>query len=326
MIFIDHLSFEKYDPAKPWIAYRQYCEMFLAPLLLAHYSQHECNRLLLAYPEGIPLKLASRLLPGRTRFSLHIYLHIHLNASYNSAKSKRKDSEVRFSQQKLDRLLTSLEVLTGRLKAPLQDSAWTGYYEEASQRNDYLEQKSMLVRKWMLDISPLNYAADLGANKGEYSKLLADRNIHTIAADADAYCVNSIYRQKNPLLQPMVLDLANPAPGIGVNNAERASYIQRAKLDLVLALALIHHLSIGKNIPFTHVASFFRRLSPNLVIEFVPKDDEKVRLMLSVKKDIYHEYGEAQFEEAFSKYYRIEKKEPIPGTRRILYLMKANET
>ena len=320
MIFIDSLSFEKYDASQPWIAYRQFCESFLAPLLLAHYSGNECSRLLLAYPNGIPLELASKLLPRSTRFSLHVYLHMHLHASISQKKKQDNFKKIHFTRAKLERLITSLEILIKKLKTPARSTNWTSYYEEASQRNEYLEEKSRILKEYSDLVSPKT-VVDLGANKGEFAKLFADQKIHTIASDADAYCVNSMYLEKKEFLQPVLLDLTTPTPSIGVNNEERASFTRRVNADLVLALALIHHLSIGNNIPFEKAADFFHSAGKALIIEFVPKTDEKIAVMLTGKKDIYSWYTQDEFESAFTKFYRIEKKQNIASSGRTLYLM-----
>jgi hypothetical protein len=163
--------------------------------------------------------------------------------------------------------------------------------------------------------------------------LLAAKNIQTLAADADPYCINKLYNviktsgEKN--IQPLIIDLSNPSPAIGVNNKERTSFITRLQADLALALALalalIHHLTIGKNIPFEMIADFFQSISSTLIIEFVPKEDEKVQQMLTGKKDIYTNYSEDNFEKAFGKYFRVLNKESITGSHRILYLMKRHE-
>ena len=172
----------------------------------------------------------------------------------------------------------------------------------------------------------IHNAVDLGANEGEFSKLSAEKNIYTVAADLDPCCINNLYLQikssgeKN--IQPLVIDLANPTPSTGVNNQERNSFIDRANADLILSLALIHHLAIGKNIPFEVIAGMFSRLGKELIIEFVPKDDEKVKLMLSRKKDIYSKYDETNFENSFKKYFAIIDNKIIPGSGRILYRMQ----
>ena len=329
LIFIDTLSFEKYDTDEPWIAYRQFCENFLAPLLLMHYRKNSLQPLLLAYPEGIPLSIAKSLLPGRSKFSLHTYLHIHLHAHVAKRKNLTATSKTKFSNQKFLNLISSLEILINKLRSPEQSTAWSAYYDEAAQRNDYLEQKKKIIVQWLDSLPEIKTAADLGANDGEFSRLLSSRNIHTITADADPYCINKLYNQvkaggeKN--IQPLIVDLTNPSPAMGVNNEERTSFLSRLHVDLVLALALVHHLAIAKNIPFEMIADFFQKISRALIIEFVPENDEKVQLMLAGKKDIYRAYMEENFEKAFGKYFKVAKKESITGSGRTLYLMTRHE-
>ena len=329
LIFIDSLSFEIYDPEKPWIAYRQFCECFLAPLLLMHYSKNSLQQLLLAYPEGVPLAVAKSLLPGRSKFSLHIYLHIHFHAGVAKKKNASAPSKTKFSKQKFLNLISSLEILITKLSSADQSSAWSAYYEEASQRNDYLEQKKKIILQWLESLPGIKTAADLGANDGEFSRLLSSKNIQTIAADFDPYCINKLYNQlkagKEKNIQPLIVDLSNPSPAIGVNNKERTSFISRLNVDLALALALVHHLVIGKNIPFEMIADLFQKICSTLIIEFVPKEDEKLQLMLGGKKDIYPGYTSENFEKAFANYFRLVNKETITGSGRTLYLMTRHE-
>lgn len=328
LIFIDTLSFEKYDETIPWIAYRQFCEHFLSPLLLAHHAKYPLQDLLLAYSDGIPLAITSTLLPWKTRFSLHTYLHIHLNAKYSLKETSRTEKNASFSKKKLLNLVTSLEVLIKKLNAPANMTAWSGYYEEASSRGEYLAHKQLIINQWLDRLKPATLA-DLGANKGEFSKLAAARNCQVIASDADANCINSLYAEikktgeKNIL--PLVADLSRPSPAIGLNNKERESLITRLDTDMTLALALVHHLAIGKNIPFTAIADLFSNVCQYLVIEFVPKTDEKVQIMLSGKKNEFEDYTEENFVTAFERHFSMKAKEKINGSERILYLMKKNE-
>lgn len=326
LVFIDSLSFEMHDEHMPWIAYQQFCENFLSPLLLAHFSRQPLQEMLLAYSNGIPLAVTKSLLPWRTKFSIHTYLHIHLHAKYSLKNTSQHQKKIAFSKRKLLNLTASLEGLIERLKLPESKSAWSGYYSEASQRTDYLEHKQKIIQQWLDKMSPVTTAADLGANKGGFSKLLASNNIQTIAADFDSYCINSLYNEikKNDErnILPVIIDLSKPSPAIGVNNEERDSFINRTRVDLVLALALIHHLAIGKNIPLKKIADLFHRMCRQLVIEFVPKHDEKVQLMLQQKEDIYGNYNEKEFISAFTEYFSVEAIQVIPGTDRTLFLMK----
>ena len=328
IIFIDSLSFEKYNEEEPWIAYRQFCENFLNPLLLMHYNKTSLQELMLAWADGIPMAVTRSLLPFRSKFSLNTYLHIHLHARLSSANKKSDLKKTRFSRQKMLRLLSSLEDLVSSLRLPLKKTAWSNYYEEASQRNDYLTEKSKIIQQWIEKLN-VQTAADLGANEGVFSKILSEKNIKIVATDADPYCINNLYldiknnAKKN--IQPLIIDLSHPSPAIGVNNEERASFIERVKVDLVLALALIHHLAIGKNIPFKIIADLFNRLAKNVIVEFIPKEDEKSQLLLEQKNDIYRDYNEISFIKTFEKYFSVVDRQMIPGSDRTLFLMKRHD-
>jgi ribosomal protein L11 methylase PrmA len=218
-----------------------------------------------------------------------------------------------------------LQELVSSLRLPDQSSTWSDYYDEARQRNDYMQQKQTIISNWVDQMKDVKTCADMGANTGEYSKITAAKDIFTIAADADPYCIGSLYKHITESgeqhIHPLILDISHPSPAIGVNNEERMSFINRTTVDLVMALALIHHLCIGKNIPFNKVADFFSGLGKRLIIEFVPKNDPKVTDMLAGKKDIYTNYTESSFEEAFKQQFNIDQKIPVPGSARILYLM-----
>ncbi|MBK5270543.1 MAG: SAM-dependent methyltransferase [Bacteroidia bacterium] len=326
LIFIDTLSFEKYYEDEPWIAYRQFCESFLSPLLLMHYSKNSLQQLLLAYPDGIPLAITKSLLPRRSRFSLHPYLHIHLHASIAARKEPAPKKKIKFSKSKLLNIITSLEKLITGLKLPEQKTTWSDYYDEVNQRNDYLKQKQKIIEQWLSETNDIKTAADLGANEGLFSRLLAEKEIDTIATDFDSIVINRLYKkikiETRTNILPLIIDLSNPSPSIGVNNKERLSFLQRTGVDMVLALALIHHLAIGKNIPFSMMAEMFAGMTNYLIIEFIPKEDPKVQIMLSHKKDIYKNYTEHEFIKEFELFFSVSAKQEIQGSGRILYLMK----
>ncbi len=326
LIFIDSLSFEKYDEENPWIAYRQFCENFLSPLLLMHYCKMPLQQLQLGYPEGIPLAITKSLLPGKSRFSLHTYLHIHLHAKVSAKGTSSEKKQAKFSRQKLLNLVSSLETVILKLKTPGQQTAWSEYYDEAAQRDDYLTQKTAIIQHWIKKLEPVKIAIDLGANDGLFSKLLASNGIKTIASDFDPVCINNLYveikKTKETNIQPLVLDLANPSPSIGVGNKERTAFLIRAKVNLATALAVIHHLVIGKNISFGQVADSFQQVCDHLIIEFVPKSDEKIQFMLQHKIDIYDQYTEEKFVSDFSNYFEVVDKQAVGNSGRVLYLMR----
>jgi hypothetical protein len=196
MIFIDTLSFERYEETEPWIAYRQFCEHFLAPLALMHYLREPLASLLLTYPEGLPLPLVRKLLPFRSKLNLHTYLNLHVHGSMAARKNTpaKETATHSFSRQKMLNLLRSLKEAVTSYKLEDQSGVWSGYYEEAKERPGYVVAKKSIIENW-LDRLSLTSAIDVGANEGEFSRLLSDRSVYTISADFDHYSVNRLYQQ-----------------------------------------------------------------------------------------------------------------------------------
>lgn len=327
MRFIDTLSFERYREDRPWIAYRQFCEHFLAPLALMHYRKLPLSPLFLSYPDGLPLGIAAKLLPYRSKWNLNAYLHLHLHAKLSAAQGDKKQAKSEsFSRQKLKNIFRSLEEMIRSFSLKGRTGVWSDYYDEAAQRDDYLGRKKEIIEGW-LKKGGYASAIDAGANEGEFSLLAARQNIYTISCDLDHYSVNNLYskikEQRIINLHPLVMDLSHPSPAIGVNNRERASFTDRMQADVALALALVHHLAIGRNIPFKSIAELFRSFARDLIIEYVPKEDEKIRLMLAQKEDIYSWYSREAFLNEFSNYYEVREEQPVGTSGRILFLMSS---
>lgn len=325
MIFIDTLSFERYREGEPWIAYRQFCEHFLAPLALMHYARLPLPQIFLAYPNGLPLPVVKSLLPWKSRFNLLLYLHLHLHAKV-SAKAQAKESGTVLSKEKLVNLLNGLQSLTASFQLNERENVWGNYYEEAEARPGYLAEKKGVVSAWLAQAVDAKTVIDIGGNRGEFSLLATAAGKSVVCADAEHRAVERLYRQikeqniSNVL--PLCIDFTNPSPALGVNNRERPSFFERAASDVALALAVVHHLAIGKNVPFSLIAALCAKLCETLIVEFVAKEDEKVQLLLQSKKDVYDWYNEENFLAAFSKRFRVIESKELTSSRRTLYLMK----
>jgi SAM-dependent methyltransferase len=321
-VFIDTASFEKYNPEQPWVAYHQFCTCFLAPLLLASYHSPQMIRMLQLYPEGIPLSVCASLLPGKSRLSSLAFLHIHLPGQLSKGKGVKGSQP--FSSQKLKRILAHLEKGITHLKLSQKLTAWSDYYQETILSEKYLLQKEQLVAEMISRIS-FYTAVDLGCNTGQFSLLLTKLGKRVIATDFDPLCIERLYlihRNVDSGITPMVTDLMNPSAAIGFDNDERSSFKSRVKGELVMALALIHHLCISHNLPFVKLAAFLSAMGKYLLIEFVPKEDVKVKLLLEHREDIFTTYNIQDFKQVFSRFYEILREEPVPGTHRVMFLME----
>lgn len=325
-VHFDSLSFEKYRDGESWIAYRQFCECFLNPLLLAAYCNLEVHKLMQAYADGVPASITSSLLPISTRLNMAILLHVHLQSKMAKGKASVQIQKKKISSKDILNILQHLENCIQKLHVKESRSTWNNYYDETILSNDYLESKKKIVGNW---IHKLTYksVADFGANEGEFSKLCNPES-YVVATDFDSNCIRSLYKtikqSKSTNILPLVLDLTQPTPATGWNNAEQTSFLNRSEFDLGLALALVHHLAIGKNVPLLMIAELLSNRCKLLIVEFVPKDDPKVQEMLRNRKDIFEDYTQDVFETSFHTYFTILKKEVIQNSNRILYLMQKN--
>ncbi|MGD0565771.1 MAG: SAM-dependent methyltransferase [Candidatus Goldiibacteriota bacterium] len=328
-VFIDTLSFEKYSAGRPWAAYGQFCSHFLAPLALMSYKDFRLGRMAAQYADGIPLDLASGLLPWASWFKPGIMAHIHLHAASRSKYAG--DSSVDIKSMKVSRfgifaLVDSLFSAVLSLKAPAAPAQWDNYYEDNSYTSEALEDKKRLVLEMAETAGKQAVAWDLGANTGLFSRIASSKAGYIVAFDNDYNSVVKNYRQaaaeKDEKMLPLYFDLANPSPSIGWENGERMTIAQRGPAGCVLALALIHHLAITCNLPMERLASFFGATAKNLIIEFVPKDDPQVKRLLHSREDIFNGYNEPGFIKAFEEKFEIIRKDKIAGSNRVVYLMK----
>jgi hypothetical protein len=329
-VFIDTLSFATYDAGAPWVAYRQFCQHFLAPLALMSQVDIRLRRLCRTNVDGIPLDLASRLLPWKTRFDLSLCMHIHLHARYQQRYADAYSAHTALPQTKvsgmgLRGLIESLQAAVRKLRWKPGETEWGNYYQETNYSPVAFQHKQALVKDFLQEISPRT-VWDLGANAGVFSHIAATYAEQVVAFDMDPVAVEQQYRAcaagAVTGILPLLVDLTNPSPNIGWAQQEREGMLERGPVDAALALALIHHLAIGNNLPFARIAAFFRQCAAWLIIEFVPKTDSQVQLLLASREDIFPRYTQEDFARAFADDFTTARCEPIDDSQRVLYLMK----
>jgi SAM-dependent methyltransferase len=336
-ILIDTLSFAKYVEGEPWVAYRQFCQHFLAPLALMAKVDRRLSKELINYIDGIPLDLCSAMLPRSTRYQMGLAMHIHMHAQAQARAEKAQSqaetaTQVSAPRQKVSKvgligLIESLEGLIRGLKCPIKGSSWAEYYSATNYSDAAFEEKKKIVAETAAELKP-KLIYDLGANTGIFSRAAAqDAGALVISSDIDPEAVELNYRElkkdgvKNIL--PLVIDLTNPSPAIGWDNSERDAYLKRGRADLVLALALVHHLAIANNVPLGSIAESFAKIGSYLLIEFVPKEDSQVKRLLRTREDIFDQYTLEGLKQAFAAYYVLEKEIPVQGSERTMLLFKA---
>lgn len=329
-VLIDTLSFEVQPEGKPWIAYRQFCQHFLAPLALMAHVDVRFNGLARQYIDGVPIDLAAKLLPASTRFTPGLFAHLHTQArlerKHQAAGEPPKQTTRTLSAQQLKGIVWSLERAVSKLDWNLPKTAWRDYYAERSHYTDSAAQHKEELVGAFIDDAGGETVWDLGGNVGLFSRVAAARGRQVVCFDIDPGCVEVNYRkvreEGETNVLPLLCDLRNPVPPLGWANRERFSLAERGPADLAMALALIHHIAIGNNVPLPMVAEYFAELANALIIEFVPKSDPMVQTLLANREDIFIDYDRAGFEQAFGERFRIERSEGVRDTDRVLFLMR----
>ena len=326
---IDTLSFERHEEGKPWVAYKQFCQHFLAPMAIMTYKDARLGLMSRLFIDGIPLGIASKLLPFHSRLRLGLIAHIHLHARSQKRYADKAVNEDmksgKFNQQSMFKLLESLRQTVKSLNTKTEETGWANYYEITNYSEEAFEEKKVIVESF-IDLVKPNTVWDLGANTGEFSRIASRKGIFTVAFDVDPSAVAKNYiqvRQDRDLYQlPLIMDLTNPSPALGWAHQERKALVERGPVDMVMALALVHHLAISNNLPFEKLAKFFVNICEYLIIEFIPKSDSQVEHLLKTRVDIFDEYTIEGFEKAFSTYFEIIRTQALTDTDRIIYLMK----
>lgn len=336
-ILLDTLSFDPYREGEPWAAYGQFCRHFLAPLALMAYRDARLAQLLRINIDGISLDLASHLLPLRTWLSPALYLHLHLHARLQQSGRAEHHAASRGRQARVSRrgmigLAESLMRQVSRLRCGLRGE-WCAYYSDSTYNESALLHKEEvitgLLRTVRADLGREGMAWDLGANTGRFSRIAAEEGFSVLAVDGDHAVVEKNYRECRDAgvtrVLPLLIDLTNPTGRLGWAGEERQSLKDRGPADLVMALALLHHLAIGNNVPLDRIAQFLSGICTWLIIEFVPKDDVQVQRLLSSRPDIFLTYSRQGFAESFDAWFTTVRCVGLRDSPRTIYLLKRRD-
>lgn len=328
-ILVDTLSFECRDEPLPWNAYRQFCQHFLAPLALMAHVDVRLIDLLRIHLDGIPLDLAAKLLPGRTKLNPGLLTHLHLHASAIHAASggESRTTKAVLADNALLGLLDHLKSTIEGMKWDPKGTEWGDYYADTNYTRESADAKARLVQQHLQNLPETARTCwDLGANTGRYSLLAAERGLETIAWDIDPAAVEHAYshvrRSGIKNLQPARIDLSNPSPGLGWLQTERDGFLERGPADVVMALALVHHLCLTYHAPLAGVVDLLSRAGNYVIIEFVPHEDSQVKRMLKTHSRRFEEYTLDAFRASLSERFEFLAEDGIPGTVRTLFFAR----
>lgn len=330
-VFIDIPSFESLPEGAPWVGYRQFCEMFLFPLMLQSYKGMDFQPLMRASIDGIGVQMAASLFGLRDRFRsgvlTHVWLQAKLDRRYGSTRQNvRSDlKSAGFNKELILANVRKLRKLVAKLDWQGEGSEWGGYEEF----HNYSESDHALKESFISDCvagSDAKVVWDIGCNTGQFSKIAAQHVNCVLAMDLDHFAVERLYRDSRDKgmtrILPLIQNIADPSPSWGWRNRERLELQKRSRPDLLLCLALIHHVVISANVPMDEFVSWLADQSDQLVIEYVSRSDEKVRTLLRNKEDKYSDYSRKQLEAALARHYEIARTQGMESGKRYLYWCK----
>jgi hypothetical protein len=331
-VFVDVGSFEPVRPGEAWAGYRQFCMLNLYPLLLQAYKGVPFNAWLRGSLEGIPPADMRRLLSLGDLVRPGVLTHVRLLSSLESrlGRSERNlGAELReagFGAQLIRANVKRLHRLVKRLRPPASASAWTGYEPTTTYDDADAERKADFVRA-AAGGERYRLAWDLGAGHGRHARIVAQRADYTVALDADPAVVDGLFRSlaadSETTILPLVANVADPPPGLGWRGRERVALEERGRPDLVLCLALVHHLALSANVPLPELVGWLRSLDATLVVEFVTPDDPMARQLIERKRAGLHgDYRRETFERLLREAFTVERTEELAAGARLLYLCR----
>lgn len=329
-LLIDTLSFDFYNDGSPWIAYGQFCRHFLTPLLLMTEVDLRLSQLMRIYIDGIPIDLASKLLKYKVGFNILQHIHMHALSIKKHSQDGKTDNRKSIKISKFNHLALIDNLINTIEKTHIKEveTEWADYYNNTNYSQLAFIHKEEIVSNYIKQMN-IKKIWDLGANDGRFSRIALNCGVESVIAfDIDPMAVDMNYRivkKNNENILPLILDLTNPSPGIGFANKERKQINSRQIPDCILALALIHHLAISSNLPFENIAQWFSEMTENLIIEFVPKEDSQVKLLLATRDDIFINYNQTSFEFEFSSYFNLIKSDKVTDSNRVIYWFTRKE-
>ena len=333
-IFIDIGSFEKLPEGDPWIAYRQFCMLYLYPLMFQAYKDIPYHAWLRGAIDGIPPVDAIKVFNMRDRFRKGVYLNVSLHARLERrstksgpAEGEKKEVKRTTKPEALKAHMASMKKVIEKMSWKAGETKWSGYRQDNTYSDGDDKAKQGYVSEVVAAEKP-GSVWDMGCNDGAYSRIAAESGAgRVVAFDYDHATVEALYRslraEGNSKILPLVGNLADPSPGLGWRGLERRTLEDRGAPDLMLALALIHHVSLTANIPLADFLQWVHDLGSTILIEFPKRDDPMVVSLLENKQDGANpDYNLETFEAELEKRFTVDRREELPSGSRVLSLAR----
>lgn len=327
-VFIDVASLKPLPPGEPWVGYRQFCQLFLYPLLLRAYRGVSFQPWLRGRLDGLRPDECWRLMSTRDLLRpgvfTHVFLHARAQARLGATQRDVRDDLRRagFDKRLIQHNVRRMRRLVSDLTTEAGSSEWSDYAAQHTYGAVDEATKADFVRTVAMQ-KPRSLVWDLGCNTGVHARLVAPHAGSVVAIDRDELTVARLYvslrAEGVDNVLPLVADLTDPPPPLGWRGRERKSLAERGRPDLVLCLALLHHAVIGGNVPLPEFVAWLGELGGELVIEFVTRDDPMVQRLLRNRVDQYSDYTLESFEACLRRHFEVLRCQPLCEGRRLLY-------
>ncbi|WP_417836376.1 hypothetical protein [Thalassospira tepidiphila] len=329
--FFDILSIETYEKDQPWIAYQQFCQQFLFPLLLSAYKGIDTQLLMRGHFQALTASHAAKYFSGTDIFKAGILKHVYL-LSLMERRYEAKDIKVKevlkkthFPKELIVSNLKNLTKTISKLDYFVPKSEWSDYVNECNYRDDDRSKKHAFLEEYLRESAPKTIV-DLGCNTGEYSYLASKSAEIVVSVDADALSIERLYNKLNSdsvnNIFPVVGNLLNPTPSLGWAGEERQSLLDRLRsMDSFFALALVHHICISGNVPVSKFIDLLAQIGRSGVVEWVDKKDEQVQKLLRNREDVFGDYTWENFQKLLSQKFKIIKiQDTHAGDRKLCFV------
>jgi SAM-dependent methyltransferase len=331
--FIDVTSFCGYKDGDPWVAYGQFCDHFLAPLMLEAYKGIPFQPFLRGNLDGISISnQLAHILGFSCIFKPGVLKHIILRALVEKqsqdldTQQRKKVRKIKIPKRSILKNIRNQKELISKLNSKYK-SQWSDYEEKSSYTLDMLEKKKAFLNSAVERVGKVSLALDFGANIGRYTQILAKRFNYVVGLDYDPGVIDKLYLsiKGGPLelkILPLVIDVMNPSPAQGWRCMERSSFLSRARADFSLYFAFIHHICLGHGVPLTSFIDLIFDLAEHSVIEFVSLDDPMSEKILATRRVAHADYNLMNFRNIISTKGVILEEKSLSKTRTLFFVSK----
>ncbi len=329
---IDIGSIDEFGERGIWTAYAQFCDHFLAPLMLEAYTGVAFQRMLHGKTDGVPIGDLNRLLRGRASAHKGVLSHVRLRnmlerrAAGMATEARRDVGKASLPATAIAATVSKMRKLVSELESAAP-STWADYEDSLPYETTSTDAKAQFVKDAAAAAAKHRVAVDVGANAGLFTRILSEQFEQVLGIDNDQGAIDALYastRQSGITnLTPLVVDITNPTPAFGWRGKERAAFADRIRPDFATWLAVIHHLALGIGLPLEEIVALAYEFSEEAVAEFVSMEDPMAQRISASRTTDLSPYSRDYFEHHLASRGTIVSRQEVSPTRTMYHIKQA---